>query len=210
MLKDTRQQGDCMRSIEICAGGGGEALGLERAGFKHIALIESDSHACSTLIANRPDWNVLNCDITTVDWKQFKDIDLFTGGTPCPPFSKAGKQLGESDERELFGYAVEVAIELDAKAIMLENVRGLMDSKFEEYREKIVKKLKSANYEVFWELLKSSDYGVPQLRPRSILIALKLEYAPFFKWPEPHPNQITVGESIGDLMGSNGWPTYSN
>jgi DNA (cytosine-5)-methyltransferase 1 len=195
-----------MRSIEICAGGGGEALGLERAGFKHIALIESDSHACATLFANRPNWNIMNCDVTTVDWTQFSDIDLFTGGTPCPPFSKAGKQLGESDERELYGYAVDVAIDLDAKAIMLENVRGLMDPKFEEYRERIEEKLKKANYKVFWKLLKSSDFGVPQLRPRSILIALKLEYAPFFNWPEPQAKQITVGEAIGDLMGSDGWP----
>ncbi|MCU0373917.1 MAG: DNA cytosine methyltransferase, partial [Chitinophagaceae bacterium] len=89
-------------SLEICAGGGGQALGLEQAGFSHVALVEIDNHACMTLRTNRPSWNVIQGDLRLFSGKGYEGIDLFAGGVPCPPFSVAGAQLGVDDERDLF------------------------------------------------------------------------------------------------------------
>lgn len=113
-------------SLEICAGAGGQALGLERAGFSHVALIEIEPSACQTLRLNRPDWNVIEGDVRLFQGEGYDGIDLLAGGVPCPPFSKAGKQLGKDDERDLFPEAIRLAKETDPKAIMLENVRGYL------------------------------------------------------------------------------------
>ena len=86
--------------IEICSGAGGQAIGLERAGFEALAHVEFDRHACETLRLNRPDWNVVEGDVRDFSAKEFKGVDLLAGGVPCPPFSKAGKQLGSNDERK--------------------------------------------------------------------------------------------------------------
>ena len=91
-----------LTAIELCAGAGGQALGLEKAGFAHTALVEIDPHCCATLWANRPEWNVLEEDLREFDGRPFEGIDLLAGGLPCPPFSVAGKQLGDADERNLF------------------------------------------------------------------------------------------------------------
>src|ERR1700722_11171740 len=109
-------------SIEICAGAGGQALGLEQAGFKHLALVEIEPLACQTLKLNRPRWNVIESDVVNFSAKKYKDVDLLAGGVPCPPFSVAGKQLGHLDERDLFPEALRLVRECHPKAIMLENV----------------------------------------------------------------------------------------
>ncbi len=96
-----------LTSIEICAGAGGQALGLEKAGFSHIALVEYEKPYCDALKKNRPDWNVLCMDVHDFSGIPYKGkIDLFAGGVPCPPFSVAGKQLGNEDERDLFPEAI--------------------------------------------------------------------------------------------------------
>lgn len=195
-----------MKSIEICAGAGGQALGLEQAGFEHVALVEIDSAACATLRKNRPDWNVIEKDIKLFSAENYKKIDLLAGGVPCPPFSIAGKQLGHQDERDLFPEALRLVKECDPNAVMLENVRGLFSPKFSEYRSKIKGELASLGYECFWELVQSNHYGVPQKRPRAILVALKKEYAKYFVWPigvvAPPP---TVGIALYEEMASRGW-----
>ena len=89
-------------SIEICAGAGGQAVGLEQAGFEHLALVEIEPVACNTLRLNRPKWNVINKDVKDFSSKEYNEVDLLAGGVPCPPFSIAGKQLGPLDERDLF------------------------------------------------------------------------------------------------------------
>lgn len=123
---------------------------------------------------NRPEWNVIQGDIKEFDATSYKDeVDLLAGGVPCPPFSIAGKQLGQSDDRDLFPEAIRLVQECNPKAVMLENVRGLLGSKFEEYRKEIINQLENLGYKTDWKLLNSSDYGVSQLRPRAILIALK-------------------------------------
>src|SRR4051812_24449020 len=99
-----------LTSIEICAGGGGQALGLEAAGFEHLALVEIEAHARATLKANRPGWNVDDVgDVTAFDATPYKgEVTLLAGGVPCPPFSVAGKQLGRRDERDLFPAALDL------------------------------------------------------------------------------------------------------
>lgn len=195
-----------MRSIEICAGAGGQALGLEQAGFEHVALIEIDQPACATLRKNRPAWNVIEGDVKSFSAKKYYDIDLLAGGVPCPPFSVAGKQLGHKDDRDLFPEAIRLVKECNPKAVMLENVRGLFDPKFEDYRNKIKRRLQRLGYKCFWELIHTNHYGVPQQRPRTILIALKKEYAAHFRWPvgvvAPPP---TVGQILLEEMSRNGW-----
>jgi DNA (cytosine-5)-methyltransferase 1 len=195
-----------MRSIEICAGAGGQALGLEQAGFQHVALVEIESAACITLKTNRPHWNVLECDVKEFSAQQYYGIDLLAGGVPCPPFSVAGKQLGHKDERNLFPEAIRLVKECMPKAVMIENVRGLLAPKFEAYRNDIKNELESMGYICQWKLIQSNHYGVPQLRPRTLLIAFKREYASFFKWPigvvAPPP---TVGQALLEEMSSNGW-----
>ena len=125
---------------------------------------------------------------------------------PCPPFSKAGKQLGNQDERDLFPEALRLVSECKPQAVMLENVRGLLDSVFDGYRANIITDLKKLGYIAEWRLLNASDFGVPQLRPRVVFVALKKNVAEYFNWPSafvsPPP---TVGQALFDLMDENGW-----
>lgn len=193
-------------SIELCAGAGGQALGLEMAGFKHIELIEIDHNACNTLRHNRPNWNIIEGDLREYSPKPSEEIDLLAGGVPCPPFSIAGKQLGSNDERDLFPEALRLVAELNPKAVMLENVRGLLDSVFDEYRTEIISKLEKLGYTADWRLLNASDYGVSQLRPRVIFVGIKKEMAHYFFWPnQVDENPQTVGELLYTLMAKNGW-----
>ena len=115
-----------LTSVEICAGAGGQALGLSMAGFHHLVLVEYEKEYCEVLKMNRPDWNVVCADVHDFDGTPYKGVDLFAGGVPCPPFSAAGKQLGKDDERDLFPEAIRLIREIEPKAVMLENVRGIL------------------------------------------------------------------------------------
>lgn len=193
-------------AIEICAGAGGQALGLDQAGFDHSCLVEIDGAACQTLRFNRPSWHVVEGDLHHFTADKWRGVDLFAGGVPCPPFSKAGKQLGNEDERDLFPQALRLVAECKPQAVMLENVRGLLDSVFDDYRAKIISDLKNLGYTAEWRLLNASDFGVPQLRPRVIFVALKSDAARFFSWPTAHIQPPpTVGEALFDLMAGKGW-----
>lgn len=122
-----------MDSVELCAGAGGQALGLEKAGFDHRALVEIDADCRKTLKLNRPHWHVPEggqADVSQFDGAPFKGIDLLAGGLPCPPFSVAGKQLGAEDERNLFPHALRLVDQTRPKAILIENVRGFLDAVF--------------------------------------------------------------------------------
>lgn len=196
-----------MISIEICAGAGGQALGLEQAGFAHAALVEIDAAACATLRLNRPQWNVIQSDVHGFSGYGLRGcVDLLAGGVPCPPFSRAGKQLGSEDERDLFPQAIRLADEIRPNAIMLENVRGLLDGVFNDYRHNITEQLRLLGYRSGWRLLNACDYGVSQLRPRVVLVAIKSDMAEHFSWPEPQQDSpLTVGRLLFDLMMQNGW-----
>lgn len=195
-----------MQSLEMCAGAGGQAFGLETAGFDHAALVELEPAACATLRLNRPSWNVIEKDLRRFDGRPYRGIDLVAGGVPCPPFSKAGNQLGAKDERDLFPEAIRLVDECRPQAVMLENVRGLLDAVFDDYRNKVEKQLKKLGYTPGWRLLNASDYGVSQLRPRVVFVGIRKDLASGFEWPEPlHRKPPTVGELLHDLMAANGW-----
>lgn len=128
------------------------------------------------------------------------------GGVPCPPFSIAGKQLGHLDERDLFPEAIRLAKQCNPKVIMLENVRGILDIKFKEYRRDVLNQLYKLGYRCDWRLINASDFGVSQLRPRAILIACKHEYFDFFQWPKKNEIlPLTIGELLYEEMSSLGW-----
>lgn len=192
-------------SLELCAGAGGQALGLEQAGFEHAGLVEIDGHCCNTLRLNRPSWDVFEADLNHFNAAKFAGIDLVAGGVPCPPFSKAGKQLGSEDERNLFPAALNVVDQARPKAVMFENVRGLMDSVFDDYRTYISQQMKKLGYEVDWRLLNASDFGVPQLRPRVVMVGIQKKYAEHFHWPAKDVKAPSVGDALYDLMAVNKW-----
>ncbi|MGH4032703.1 DNA cytosine methyltransferase [Actinomycetota bacterium Odt1-20B] len=225
-----------LTSIEICAGAGGQAVGLHQAGFRHLALVEIDKHAAETLRANiqaRPSWSweKEHCLVREVDVNNFyplkevlspegrknnrgsaKDepkmlepgeLDLLAGGVPCPPFSAAGKQLGRDDERDLFPRMLDLVEELRPRAVMIENVRGLVEpeSKFRYYRNHIKNRLRKADYVICgWRLLEAQDFGVPQLRPRAILVAIRRDEYRGFDWPKPQSKVRTVVDALDASM----------
>jgi len=191
--------------VELCAGAGGQALGLEVAGFESAGAYEIDSDAVATLQKNRPDWNAKVQDIRELSGADFKGIDLLAGGLPCPPFSIAGKQLGSDDDRDMFPTALRLIREADPAAVIIENVPGLASKRFAEYREQVFEELRKMGYAADGRILNASDFGVPQLRPRFVLVALKEAVAPRFHWPEPVMELRTVGPALRDLMGARGW-----
>ncbi|MFD8740110.1 DNA cytosine methyltransferase [Streptomyces sp. NPDC059618] len=220
--------GQSLTSIEICAGAGGQAVGLHSAGFSHLALVEIDVHAAATLqlnVAERKLWGAdeaRDCEIIPMDVKDFnpsehltkfnmrekrpigqRELDLLAGGVPCPPFSVAGKQLGKEDDRDLFPTMLDLADELKPRAVMIENVAGLIKpfDKFYTYREQIKQRLRKAGYVVCgWRLLEAADYGVPQLRPRAILVAIRSDCYRGFSWPEPVGELRTVAAALDVTM----------
>ena len=197
-----------LTSVEICAGAGGQAIGLEQAGFEHEAVIEIDRDACETLRLNRgADWKVIEGDVADVDGHAFGPPDLFAGGVPCPPFSIAGKQLGRDDERDLFPQALRLIAECGPRAVLLENVRGLAAPRFDAYRAGVQARLHQLGYRTWWDMVQASEHGVPQLRPRFVLVGIRAPWATAFRWPEPVPGPVpTVGAALGELMAARGWP----
>lgn len=195
-----------LTTLELCAGGGGQALGYEQAGIGHAALVELDKHACATLRLNRPEWKVLEQDLNEFSGAAFKGVDIISGGLPCPPFSIAGKQLGTKDERNLFPAMIRLVDEIRPGAVMIENVRGILDAVFEDYRQYVAAELLKLGYQPGWKLMNASDFGVPQLRPRVVFVAVRKEYSDHFAWPEQAKiPPKTVGEVLHDLMAANGW-----
>jgi DNA (cytosine-5)-methyltransferase 1 len=195
--------------VEICAGAGGQALGLERAGFEQALAVELDPAACATLRVNRPGWKVSEGDVADPGlWRprDYRGVTLLAGGVPCPPFTVAGRQLGADDERDLFAWTVELCGIIRPRALLLENVRGLSTARFSGYRQHVLDRLRALGYVPGWRLLHASDFGVPQLRPRFVLVALRPDDAPWFRWPSgPGLPPATVGQTLGDLMAARGW-----
>jgi DNA (cytosine-5)-methyltransferase 1 len=231
-----------LTSLEICAGAGGQAVGLHHAGFDHLALVEWDPHAVSTLRANVggwPGWGKEQTDaLEPMDVKDFltskvcanlelgeKRLDLLAGGVPCPPFSLAGKRLGKDDERDLFPAALQIIDELMPKAVMIENVRGILEPPevFIDYRRDILGELRDLGYVVpeikkiwsaeeqdramrkVWRRIDASNFGVPQLRPRAILVVLHEDEVDRsesgFIWPSKiKGKQATVVEELAASM----------
>ena len=197
-----------LTSIEFCAGGGGQALGVERAGYRHLRVVEWDNHAYQTLMDNRgKEWRPSREDMRFFKGLPFRrKVNLFAAGVPCPPFTDAGKQEGKDDERDLFPSALRLIDQIQPDAVMLENVRGFLRPKFEAYRESIFDKLKAFGYVPEAKLLEARDFGVPQLRPRAVIVALRPAAFARLDWAVPEDVvPVTVGESLYPLMVERGW-----
>ena len=197
-----------LQVVELCAGAGGHSLGVHRAGFGHALAVELDATAAATLRLNTT-WKVAEGDVADPDvWDpaDYAGVDMLAGGVPCPPFSIAGKQLGSSDERDLFAWAVEQVAVIRPRVLLLENVRGLATNRFAAYRQRVLDRLAEFGYVADWRLLHAADFGLPQLRPRFVLVAIRPEDAAYFRWPEPKARRETVGTLLRDLMAENGWP----
>lgn len=192
--------------LEICAGAGGQALGLHAAGFSHAGLVEIDGDAAATLKHNRPSWPVLNADLRGLDLSHLKGVDLLAGGVPCQSFSAAGMRLGANDERDLFPEALRLVRELRPRAVMLENVTGALHVGNAVNRLRILSALASLGYDAEWRVIDGSEFGLPQKRRRSVLVGFQQGIMHRFRWPvaigTPAP---TVGEALFDLMSANGW-----
>lgn len=195
-------------SLEIGAGVGGQALGLERAGFDPVMVIDNDPHACRTLRANRP-----SCNVLELDFKDFVGaehgigtVDLLSGGVPSQPYSIAGKQEGVKDRRDLLRAAVWLASELQPRAILLETTPSLLTPKFVDVRGGVEDELKHLDYSWEWNVLDAQFFGVPQTRRSCLLVAMRPDDFARFEWPSPtHKYGMPVGEVLRDSMSSNGW-----
>jgi len=186
-----------MKSIELFAGAGGLALGLEQAGFEHIGLVEFDKAAALTLSTNRPNWNVLCEDVELVAArdleKEFgvkeKELDLLSGGAPCQSFSYAGKRLGLEDVRgTMFYHYATFLKKLQPKMFLFENVRGLLSHDGGKTYETICNIFEDQGYIVSHKILNAWDYGVPQKRERLITIGIRKDLSKnvSYSFPKPH------------------------
>ncbi len=176
-------------AVELFAGAGGLALGMEKAGFKHVLLNEIDHFACTTLRTNRPDWNVVEGDVHEMDFTPFRDkIDLLTGGFPCQAFSYAGKRLGFEEARGTLFFELARAVkEINPKVFLCENVRGLLKHDGGRTLDTIKEIIKELGYTLVEpRVLRAIQYDVPQKRERLILIGIRNDIAPKvnFKWPD--------------------------
>ncbi len=218
-MADTPEPASPLAALELCAGAGGQALGLERAGFRHVALVENDHHACETLRAVRR-WKhvVRETDLQDFRAVRYSGVDLVAGGVPCPPFSRAGRRLGKQDERDLFPEALRVVAECLPRAVMIENVRNLLRPEFADYRTSVLGELDRLGYVADWQLLESCNFDVPQLRPRAVLVAFRGDLNVTFRadvepvhgvtqfiWPTPRRTLKTVGTVLRNEMKRNGW-----
>lgn len=203
------------KSIELFAGAGGLAIGLEKAGFSHIGLIEIDKDAANTLKTNRPMWNVINDDIANVsclDLENLFDIkkgelDLLSGGAPCQSFSYAGKRLGLEDARGTLFYHYAVFLEkLQPKMFLFENVKGLLTHDSGKTYKTITDIFEQAGYVIKKAVLNAWDYGVPQKRERLITIGIRKDLSEkiTFDFPKPHDYKPVLRDILLDCPPSEG------
>jgi DNA (cytosine-5)-methyltransferase 1 len=197
-------------SIELFAGGGGLALGLEKAGFKAELLNELDRDACKTLRFNRPDWNIVEGSVTEIDFTKYQGIDFLSGGFPCQAFSYAGNKLGFEDTRgTLFFEFARAVKETNPKVFLAENVKGLLshdEGKTLTVIKKVIDEL--GYYLVEPKVLKAMFYKVPQKRERLMLVGIRkdlMQYADDFQWPTPYGKVLTVKDAlkVGELYNTN-------
>lgn len=196
--------------LELFAGAGGLALGMEKAGFESILLNEIDKHACNTLRENRPDWNIVEGDVSNIDFTPYRDkIDLLSGGFPCQAFSYAGNKLGFEDIRgTLFFEFARAVKETNPKVLLAENVRGLLKHDDGKTLDAIKNVIDELGYElVDPRVLKAVFYRVPQKRERLILVGIRKDLAGYvqFSWPSPYHRIMTMRDALkkGELFDSN-------
>ncbi|MDO4634644.1 MAG: DNA cytosine methyltransferase [Streptococcus sp.] len=204
-----------MKAIELFAGAGGLALGIEKAGFDTIGLVEFDSAAAATLKFNRPSWNVIHDDIANISKLDLEgyfsikksELDLLSGGAPCQSFSYAGKRLGLEDTRGTLFYHYAVFLEkLQPKMFLFENVKGLTSHDKGKTYETILNVFESEGYTVQSKVLNAWDYGVAQKRERMIMVGIRndLVSKTFFEYPEAHNYKPVLRDILMDCPPSQG------
>lgn len=204
-------------TIELFAGAGGLALGIEKAGFRTLGLVEYDRDACDTLCKNRPNWNVICDDIANISnmdlekYFQIKkgELDLLSGGAPCQAFSYAGKRLGLEDARGTLFYHYAVFLEkLQPKMFLFENVRGLLTHDGGKTYTTMVKIFEKAGYEIYKKVLNAWDYGVAQKRERLITIGIRkdLKEEIHYEFPTPHTYKPVLRDVLQNVPESLGVP----
>jgi DNA (cytosine-5)-methyltransferase 1 len=187
-------------AIDLFAGCGGLSIGLGRAGFSVEAAVEIEAEACATFAALHRDAEILDADIATVDFRQFRGaIRLVAAGVPCQPFSSGGKRLAAADPRDGFPQLLRAAREIRPDAILVENVAGLARGSRQHYLASIAHALEDIGFTVTWQLLNAADFGVPQKRLRLFLVGLR---GRAFRFPEPThgPRGGRSWESAGSVV----------
>lgn len=202
-----------LTSVDLFAGGGGTALGLEHAGFSHLLLSELDPNAAQTLRINRPKWDVREGDVSEIDFKPFRNtVDLLEGGFPCQAFSYAGRSKGFGDTRGTLFFEFARAIkEAHPKAFIGENVRGLLQHDGGRTFETMLETLKSIKdpktglgYKIGFKILKAQYFDVPQKRERLILVGLREDIESPLLMPKERDYILSLWEAIGDRPNSEG------
>ena len=191
--------------LELFAGAGGLAVGMERAGLKCVALNEIDKHACETLRRNRPNWNVLEGDIKNFDFSEYHNqVDVVTGGFPCQAFSYAGKRLGLEDARgTLFYEFARVVKEVNPPICIGENVKGLLNHDGGKTLRGMISILDEIGYNIVpVQVLKAINYKVPQKRERLILVGIRKDIDIKYEYPKPHRKIYTLKDALkkGELF----------
>ncbi|TWT97307.1 DNA cytosine methyltransferase [Neorhodopirellula pilleata] len=215
-----------MKAVELFAGAGGLALGAHDAGFEHDCVLEWNRNACETIRENNQrkiiDWPLHECDVRNFDFKPFAGIDLLTGGPPCQPFSIGGKHKGNQDHRNMFPEVIRAIRETQPRAVMIENVKGLLRSAFSKFfayvlhqiefpeivqkddedwishlsrleQHKTSKKSSGLEYKVVFRKLNAADYGAPQRRERVFIVAFRSDIEANWSFPEPtHSHEALV------------------
>lgn len=194
--------------LELFAGAGGLAVGMEKAGLKCIALNEIDKHACATLRNNRPKWNVLEGDIKNFIFsKYYNQVDVVTGGFPCQAFSYAGKRLGFEDARgTLFYEFARVIKEVNPPICIGENVKGLLNHDNGKTLQGMISILDEIGYNVVpVQVLKAINYKVPQKRERLILVGIRKDIDLKYEYPKPYKKIYNLSDALkkGELFESN-------
>ncbi|MGV9403766.1 DUF6339 family protein [Streptomyces sp. NPDC003667] len=197
--------------LEICAGTGAQALGLERAGFDPVVLIDSKADACFTIDLNRPQWDVVCMDLLQFHLSMRPDVrgvDLISGGLPRVKSSATVGRAEDSEERRVLRAAISLVCEIQPKAVLFENVPDLVAGpEFAADREWIEQELSQSGFRSSWKVLNAADFSVPQNRRSGFLVALQDPYFDRFSWPEPTGTPApTVGQVLGPSMSVSGWP----
>lgn len=204
-----------LKTIELFAGAGGLALGIEKAGFKTMALNEFDSDACATLRKNRPNWKIIEGDIAKISCLNLEEyfnlkkgeLDLLSGGAPCQAFSYAGKRLGLEDARGTLFYHYAIFLEkLQPKMFLFENVKGLQNHNHGKTYETMLAIFKQAGYVIHKKVLNAWDYGVPQKRERLITVGIREDLSKQinFNFPTPHEYKPVLRDILLDCPESEG------
>ncbi|MFI1724019.1 DNA cytosine methyltransferase [Streptomyces sp. NPDC020489] len=197
--------------VDVCAGAGGLAIGLERAGYRPTLLLDEDADACRTLSMNRPHWNVLQADLVDFDPSEHpesQDVDLLSAGLPRVKSNATITRTETGREEQLLKATVYLVHAIRPRALLLENVPGLADSdKFREFRDFARAELEHLGYEFSWFVLNAADFGVPQDRKQGVLVAIQRQWFSGFRPPAPTVTEhVSVGEALGPSMRSRGWP----